>query len=163
MKKVYQDNFNPGTHGNPGNCWQAIIASMFELSLEDVPNFMAYGDDYWDVYINFLHKLGYTDAGQYRNPKRIGMYGDFEQFRLQVSEIKSVNGCLSAVVYSPKYATPDIILNKDAVQPFHAVLIDKEFNIIHDPNPAYKDIKEYPFADWLGVNGVIAVDVITQL
>ena len=42
--------------------------------------------------------------------------------------------------------------------PFHAVLIDNNFNIVHDPNPNYKGILKYPLADILGYNGIIKVD-----
>lgn len=43
MKEVYQTIFKPPL----GNCLQACIASLLELPLEGVPNFMEAGDDAW--------------------------------------------------------------------------------------------------------------------
>lgn len=50
MKPVYQTIFTPPY----GNCTQACIASIFELSLEDVPNFALDGDEWWNTYETFL-------------------------------------------------------------------------------------------------------------
>ena len=50
MKRVYQTIFEPPL----GNCLQACIASLFELGMLDVPNFMYYEDDWNDIYVKFL-------------------------------------------------------------------------------------------------------------
>ncbi len=56
MKPVFQDkiwipdDWPENSHDgdfNVGNCSQAAIASIFELPLEDVPHFTAYGTKYW--------------------------------------------------------------------------------------------------------------------
>jgi hypothetical protein len=48
MKKVYQIVFNDGT----GDCFRACVASIFELSIEEVPNFWEQTqnvDDFWEL------------------------------------------------------------------------------------------------------------------
>lgn len=55
MKPVEQ------TKGGPpdGNCFAACIASVLELELADVPNFVAYGaDEWWDRLQDFLRGYG---------------------------------------------------------------------------------------------------------
>ena len=54
MMPVYQTVLEP-PHGN---CLQACIASLFELPLEDVPNFMAYGSGWRTKYRKFLKTFG---------------------------------------------------------------------------------------------------------
>lgn len=50
MKPVHQTIFEPPR----GNCLQACIASLFEIDLGDVPNFMYYEDSWNDIYTMFL-------------------------------------------------------------------------------------------------------------
>jgi hypothetical protein len=49
MKPVYQTIFKPPL----GNCLQACLASLFELPLANVPNFME-AKDWWDEYCNWM-------------------------------------------------------------------------------------------------------------
>ena len=54
MKPVYQTIF-----GLPhGNCLQAAVASLFELELDDVPNFMERGDDWEKCFERFVLERG---------------------------------------------------------------------------------------------------------
>ncbi|ASX98777.1 hypothetical protein SEA_COLUCCI_108 [Arthrobacter phage Colucci] len=47
--------------GTPGNCFQACVASLLELPLEDVPHFITH-EDWWEVTKAFVsaHKPGWT-------------------------------------------------------------------------------------------------------
>jgi len=54
MKPVYQTIFD----NKIGNCLQACVASILELELEDVPNFMEAGDDWADEYGRFMFRFG---------------------------------------------------------------------------------------------------------
>lgn len=58
MKPVDQDKFEPGS----GNCFQASVASIMELSLDDVPHFMQLygGDAWWPPFCQWLNKHGYV-------------------------------------------------------------------------------------------------------
>lgn len=61
-----------------------------------------------------------------------------------------VNGYFYCSVLSPKYFSWEHMGT-------HAVICDKNFNIVHDPNPEYKGIKSYPLASIIGFNGIIGV------
>lgn len=51
MKPIYQTILHPPN----GNCLQAAIASIFELQLDDLPNFTEY-EDCWTALDNFLRE-----------------------------------------------------------------------------------------------------------
>lgn len=82
------------------------------------------------------------------------MYAFFDK---QLPEIGGINGFYSAIVYSPGYFDLDKYQNGEAPTT-HSVIIDKTFNIVHDPNPKYAGIK-YPMSDVYGSNGVIGVEL----
>lgn len=50
MKPVFQTIYSV-PHGN---CLQACVASILELSLEEVPNFMLHGDGWWQYYVEWM-------------------------------------------------------------------------------------------------------------
>lgn len=61
MKPVYQDKFL-AVAGVPdaGNCFQACVASIFELGLGDVPNFAAAGErEWWDELVLWTEAKGF--------------------------------------------------------------------------------------------------------
>jgi hypothetical protein len=64
-----------------------------------------------------------------------------------------INGYFYASVLSVKYFTWE-------KQITHAVIIDRDFNIVHDPGPHNQDILAYPLSNILGFNGVINVYLI---
>lgn len=46
MKPVFQDKFGPGSATDEGgNCFSAVLASLLELELSEVPHFYAYVDE----------------------------------------------------------------------------------------------------------------------
>ena len=42
------------------------------------------------------------------------------------------------------------------------MLVDKNLNIVHDPNPEYQDVK-YPLTDEIGNNGILEIWVIEKI
>ena len=63
-----------------GNCMQAAIASLFNKSFNEVPNFKEFGGDWWEEMMKFVREQGYEFDGtlynynQYRIiNKRIGV------------------------------------------------------------------------------------------
>jgi len=56
MKKVYQTKFG----AREGNCLQACIASILELTLEEVPDFCSEfeGEKYYEQFVKWLNKKG---------------------------------------------------------------------------------------------------------
>jgi len=56
---VFQTTFGDGSDGSePGNCQAACIATLLDLSIEEVPNFAKFGVKYWDEQEAFLAKHG---------------------------------------------------------------------------------------------------------
>ena len=119
MKKVDQTVVEQGE----GNCMQAVVASLLELKLDEVPNFIKYldtkdTDPYSELY-KFMEKKGYDVS-----PINI-LVDDEPVSALDVTEIDGgIDGFFYATVVSQTFANTN-----------HAVVIDKELNIVHDPNP----------------------------
>jgi hypothetical protein len=160
MTPVFQTLFGGAYDEIPGNCWQAIIASLLDLPLEDVPHFMLH-DDFQKSHDDFLLTKGFINHTYLNNPLRLGVNGCFIEFQEKVINSEGVNGFFSATVYSPRYFTPEGLCNYDKPMGAHAVIIDKGFNIVHDPHPEYQGIKQYPLHQFISVNGVVGVDMIT--
>jgi hypothetical protein len=164
MTPVYQTLFNAGTVKGelPGNCLQAAIASLLDMRLDDIPHFMSYGDDDWfKRYKEFLHESGYHYERTLHNPRDIGYDGCHKTWASIIKKLKGVNGYFLATVHSPTYFTPELVCAFETT-PTHAVIIDRDFNIVHDPNPNNKGIKEYPMPKFLWPNGIMAYDVINK-
>lgn len=157
MIKVYQTIIDR----HIGNCMQAAIASLFEKSLEEVPNFKALKEMWFSAIYEFVEKQGYEFEGTLYNNKlylknKLHVEGNNDRFP-EIKEMTGVNGFFFATVYSPKYYNPN-----DESPATHAVIIDKNFNIVHDPNPNYKDIINYPEVDVVGYNGIINIFMINE-
>lgn len=158
MIKVYQTIHGKGN----GNCMQAAFASLLELPLDDVPNFKAFGDKWFVELWNFLIKKGYEHHGTLYNKTdgliRGHVLEKYEDRFNEIKKLEGVNGLFYAAVYSPKH------YNKDDENPTtHAVIIDKDFNIVHDVNSEYKNIKKYPEADKIGYNGIVCIHMINSV
>lgn len=98
---------------NRGDCQRATIASIFELELEQVPHFRLYTDSDWFlVYYYFIYSLGYEYMGSMRIDKN----------KLDIED--SINGYFDACVPSKTFDNG-----------FHAVVIDCNGVVVHDPNP----------------------------
>ena len=55
-----------GTVIQKGNCFQAAVASLMDLPLEEVPNFIEYGDDeWWKIFCDFVWEKGFEYEGHY--------------------------------------------------------------------------------------------------
>lgn len=121
MKEVYQTK----VCNVEGDCERACVASLFELKIEQVPNFVLFKESAHFIYANFLYLLGYNYKG----------YMQYLKEGPNVINVKeTVNGYTIASVNSSIFADT-----------LHAVIIDKDFNIVHDPNPNKK---------YLGVNAI---------
>jgi hypothetical protein len=115
MKKVYQTIIDPGH----GNCMQAVVASLFEMDLDQVPNFIELGDRWFMEFRKFFIERGYED------PCSIHKYRHgTERLRSIAKFDGGVNGFF--------YATVNSKLFEDRQ---HAVIVDTDLNVVHDPNP----------------------------
>jgi hypothetical protein len=116
MKKVYQTIID----SEKGNCMQAAIASLLDLELNDVPNFIEFVEDgnWHTTMYGFLHDKGYRMCSIYKERKST-------DFLIKVTHFDGgVDGYFYASVPSQTF---------DGVS--HAVIVDKDLNIVHDPNP----------------------------
>jgi hypothetical protein len=151
---------------------QAAVASILDLRLEDVPHFISFGEKWWSTYVYFLKEHGFV-------------YSTFLHNKLHNSLWNTQSDCF----IKPKYHRPSIITKKclykeDSINGYflasvlspgnitfktedhrctHAVVIDRDFNIIHDPNPNYQTVLQYPLAHLIGFNGVINVDLVKKI
>lgn len=114
MKKVYQSRIER----KHGTCMQAAIASLFEMFIEDVPNFIELGDDWFWSMRKFYKERGYEMCTF--NPQK-----DIELTKQVLEFDGGINGYWYASV-------PSINLGKGVT---HAVIVDKDLNVVHDPNP----------------------------
>ncbi len=162
MIKVYQTIVDKGH----GNCMQAAIASLFELPLEQVPNFIELGDKWFSEMYNFCKSQGYTINGtlynynRYRiiNKKTGHTTAPFKTRFCNLKKMEGVRGYFYASVYSPKYYNPN-----ENPATTHAVIIDKNLNIVHDVNPNYSENIVYPETKKLKYNGILDVYMINPI
>ena len=110
-----------------GNCMQAAIASLFDLKLEDVPNFIELED--WGLVLHhFFDDKGYDSCTV--NKQR----HETTEFLKSVAKFDGgVNGYLYATVPSQTFENGR-----------HAVIVDTDLNIVHDPNPNQLAMKLIP-------------------
>ncbi len=130
MKKILQDSVCRYS----GDCARTVVAGLLDLDLFDVPNFVL---NHHNVNMNLaildlFIELGYSPTYMNRSLKPT------------LSEIAKfdggINGYFFGIVKSQTYETG-----------LHAVIVDIDLNIVHDPNPNQKCLKLKP------------IDVITIL
>lgn len=56
MTPIKQTRFSDPEKGIHGNCFSACIASLLDLSINDVPDFSALGNEWSKVYYEFMNK-----------------------------------------------------------------------------------------------------------
>lgn len=148
-----------------GNCMQAALASLFELSLEEVPHFRILGPNWFESFWEFLKNTPYEYEGSIPNPRALGYWGE-DRFE-KIKDMTGVKGYFYAVVYSPAYFKPEEMCTFDAAK--HAVIINKNLEIVHDPNPNNQNYlsdvelrNEYPLSKVLDHNGIIDIFMINE-
>lgn len=166
MKKVFQTITDSGH----GNCMQAAMASIFDMELEDVPNFIEF-KNWFEPMKQFILERGYKYEGMLHNKQFSFLTSPtYECFhekkwykpaimtRKKLYKHEGINGLFYASVLSPRFFN-----YTSGFTATHAVIIDKDYNIVHDPNPAYQEILCYPLADLLKYNGIISLDIINPV
>lgn len=146
MKPVYQTIFDK----TQGNCVSAVLASLLEIPLEDVPHFSAITDgDFFPYVQQFMLSKGYEYDQYLINGNRtdIEKPDEFVKFRDRLPDFGHINGMYDTTVYSWKHG----------IGICHNVICDKDFNIVHDPNPSNKGVTKYPQHEELGYNGILGV------
>lgn len=124
MKKVFQTIVDKGH----GNCMQAAVASLFEMELEEVPNFKELGSDWFNAMYKLYAEKGYDMCVISRHHNR-----DTDFLRKVAKFDGGVDGFFYAKVLSQTFE--DV---------HHAVIVDSDLNIVHDPNPNQLAMKLTP-------------------
>jgi len=118
-----------------GDCMRAAVASLLELSLEEIPDFKNEESKEprdWkkSTVIGYLHSIG-LDACCINKRDDLNQGTDF---LIKVAKFDGgYKGCFYASV--PSQTFPNI---------FHAVVVDTDLNIVHDPNPNQRALSLKP-------------------
>jgi len=119
---------------NKGDCMRATVASLLNLPMDAVPNFLLSEELYHDVYVSFFWAHGWNYIGNISaglNP-------------LPIDATKSINGYFPASVKS-------YLFNNNT----HSVIMDVNGIVAHDPSPGkyYQGKKVYGTAELLSWEG----------
>ena len=154
MTKIYQgvvDNVK-------GDCIRAVVASLLDKDLLEVPHFLEY-ESWFSEFRKYLSDEGYKFYGMLHNAQGENV---LEEFHLRsLKNFEGIDGYFYGSVYSPMYFDLEEYRNH-GVSATHAVVIDTNYNIVHDPNPFNKEVKIYPLAEEIGHNGIINVWLIRK-
>ena len=145
MKKVYQRIIDPGK----GDCFKCCIASLLELDYDEVPNFVEQ-EDWFGAAIDFCREHGYdltykmyfnSNVHYIENPtdccfKKMEFDGGYGVDKLCRED--GIDGLFIAGVYSPKFTRND----EEPMRHLHAVICDKDCNIVFDPQKDNEKIVE---------------------
>lgn len=100
-----------------GDCTRACIASMLELPIDAVPNFIRFKNNWYLMMKDFLRRLNYDYTGTgYLNSKH----------SIELSESPNIKGFVMASVPSKTFPQNGI---------GHSVVINLNGVVVHDPNP----------------------------
>lgn len=167
MKKVYQRIDDPRN----GDCFKCVICTILGLDYDAVPNFVEYGDAWFEMAIQTFKENGYKLIGrELFNPKRVYLecptINVFEDNKTveectfkAIKPEYGINGLFMASVYSPKYTNP----NEHPIEHLHKVLCDIDFNIVFDPQREYEKVINYPYSKLIGFNGIRSIDIIQKI
>lgn len=117
MTKVFQQRVNQGD----GDCAQAALASLFDLCYEEVPDFVS---NHVNVNMNSAICKWFRDKGHH--PCYMNRLPEEDPGRL-ISIAKfdgGIDGYFYASVKSQTFKSGS-----------HAVIVDTDLNVVHDPNP----------------------------
>ena len=142
---------------------RAAFCSLCEIAdINSVPNFIDFGDEWYEKLNESIEKAGYKlndEVPFLYNPKLYLLenptgycFKGYEKCAKHLSfeslgKYDGVGGYFFASVYSP-------LLFKYNDWTCHAVIVNKNFQIVHDPNKKNEGIKFYPFAGLIGYNGI---------
>jgi len=129
ITKVYQDDFSPAR----GNALQAAVASIFNLPLRDVPNFIESPDGY-EVAIQ-----------QFYNREGGGKEGERSVVKMKVDESYIISEKYNGMICILRGKSPRGDFGHVVVaRYFAASASDEKFEMLHDPHPdgTFLDVSE---------------------
>ena len=122
MKKVYQSKIS----NTDGDCCRAAIASLFSVGLDDVPPFYPDGEQGWEV-LKFFNEQGY-DASFYNRREDDAIHKTSGTKYKTLEEVAKHDGGVNGYFYGS-------VKSQTFEGCTHAVIVDTDLNIVHDPNP----------------------------
>ncbi len=168
MIPVYQSYFEYPE----SDCMRAVVASLLELALDDVPNFVMAKD--WESSVKrFFKRHGYKYVCKVNNVSVANFpYTDFEKGIVEediFSDIVSgggIDGYFWADVYSEDNDIEKLKLDGGYMPKLHAVVMDSNFRVVHDPycvegRGIFTGI--YPFASEVGYGGIAYINLIKKI
>lgn len=122
MTKVFQTKIGNGKNGTPsGNCMQAVVASLFDLKLDDVPNFreLDKGNGEGNLRMfQFFEERGYEPT----------VFGTYNTTLDAYKKVCLADGGIGGYFYAS-------VKSQTFENGFHAVVVDSNMQVVHDPNP----------------------------
>lgn len=134
MKKVFQKVVDKGK----GDCMRAATASLFEVELDEVPDFKAFGERWFSEMYDYYKLHGY-DLCPFSPIQNM----DLKVVKEALKHDGGVNGFFEATVLSQTF--------NDGTT--HSVIVNSDLEIVHDPNPNQRALKLKP-------QDVLAVTVV---
>ena len=151
MKKVFQRQIDAGK----GDCMKCVIATLLGLEYEEVPHFLEFENPISEM-VDFMAEKGFEhECLLYNYP------GSEYSTISKLKDCEGINGLFYASVFSPKYYKEENGIHGHQIT--HAVLINKNYEIVFDPNKNYESLEKYPAADQLGYNGIRNVYLFTKI
>ena len=114
MKKVFQSNICK----DDGDCCRAVIASLFEKELNEVPDFVPDGNQGYEL-MKYFESQGYSYTYFNRLENAEGP---------TIEEVAKYDGGIDGYFYAS-------VNSQTFEDTSHAVVVDTNLNIVHDPNP----------------------------
>jgi len=114
MKKVFQQLISKSY----GDCTRACLASILELPIDAVPNFIRFGKNWFSVFYSFLKVLGCEYFGTGFPISEDRPKGD------KLEDTPNINGYVIGSVPS-----------KNFKEMGHSVVINLKGKVVHDPSP----------------------------
>lgn len=121
MKKVFQSK----VCNKSGDCARAAIASVFGRELYEVPKFKPDHEQAFNI-IKFFKENGYDPT--YFNRREKGDITPSGKVVPSIEEVAKYDGGVNGYFYAsvPSQTFENVT---------HAVVVDTDLNIVHDPNP----------------------------
>ena len=139
MKKTYQSkvcNVN-------GDCCRAVVASLFDKELHEVPEFKSDENQGYEL-MKFFDSQGYDYSYFNRRPE--GYTLDSGVLCPTIEEVAKYDGGVNGYFYAS-------VKSQTFENTTHAVVVDVDLNVVHDPNPNGLALKLKPE----DVKGIITV------
>ena len=128
MKKVLQEIVCQGK----GDCARAAMASLFDKELDEMPKFYPDSKQSLNIF-NYFIEQGYDPSCYNRQKSTKKTKYKYPSFEEVIKYDGGINGYFYASVPSQTF--------KDCS---HAVIVDINLNIVHDPNPNQLALKLLP-------------------